>query len=878
MRTENEHTIFLKDYAPTPYRIVAVDMDFKITEAVTRVRTQMTIEPRPETAPGTSLVLDGDGLTLESIAIDGLPMMLSDYATDDNGLTVVEPPFRRFVLETEVNLTPETNTKLMGLYRSSGTWCTQCEPEGFRRITYYLDRPDILAPFKVRITAPRDVAPVLLSNGNLIDKGDAGDGTHFALWEDPFPKPAYLFALVAGDLGSITDTFTTMSGRKVDLAIYCTHGKEAECAYAMDSLKRSMVWDEKRFGCEYDLDVFNIVAVSDFNFGAMENKGLNIFNDKLVFALPETASDANYANIERVIAHEYFHNWTGNRITCRDWFQLCLKEGLTVYRDQEFSSDERSRPVQRIHDVENLRITQFPEDGGPLAHPPRPDHYREINNFYTTTVYQKGSEVVRMLATLLGEAGFRKGMDLYFERHDGEATTIEAFLKVFEDATGTDLGQFSRWYLNAGTPAVTASDSYDAASQTYTLTLSQKTAPTPGQPDKPPFVIPVKFGLIGPNGSPMGWSGVTGGTVQDDLIVLDGDSVTLTFTGVANRPVPSLFRGFSAPIKLATNLTQQDLLFLARHDSDPFNRWDALQTVSTQLMAAAATGRQPEGADVDALRQAIIDTLEDPALDHAFKAQVIAMPDETVIARQIGKDVDPGAVAATRAALIRAIVGPIVDRLAALHAELTLNEPYSPDAAQAGRRSLRNGLLSLLTAGSDRGASLAEAQYQAAGNMTDRYAALAISAQNWTSAAQALLGDFRARFSGDPLVFDKWLVASSQAPDDGVIERLRAILAAPDFPRTNPNRLRALLGSFVMTNPAQFARGDGLGFRFVAEAAAEIDKVNPQVAARILTGFRILPLLEAGRREAGRNALEALKNQHTLSRNTGDIVDRILAG
>jgi aminopeptidase N len=438
-------------------------------------------------------------------------------------------------------------------------------------------------------------------------------------------------------------------------------------------------------------------------------------------------------------------------------------------------------------------------------------------------------------------------MDLYFERHDGEATTIEAFLKVFEDATGTDLGQFSRWYLNAGTPAVTASDSYDAASQTYTLTLSQKTAPTPGQPDKPPFVIPVKFGLIGPNGSPMGWSGVTGGTVQDDLIVLDGDSVTLTFTGVANRPVPSLFRGFSAPIKLATNLTQQDLLFLARHDSDPFNRWDALQTVSTQLMAAAATGRQPEGADVDALRQAIIDTLEDPALDHAFKAQVIAMPDETVIARQIGKDVDPGAVAATRAALIRAIVGPIVDRLAALHAELTLNEPYSPDAAQAGRRSLRNGLLSLLTAGSDRGASLAEAQYQAAGNMTDRYAALAISAQNWT-------------------------------PDDGVIERLRAILAAPDFPRTNPNRLRALLGSFVMTNPAQFARGDGLGFRFVAEAAAEIDKVNPQVAARILTGFRILPLLEAGRREAGRNALEALKNQHTLSRNTGDIVDRILAG
>jgi aminopeptidase N len=878
MRTETEHTIFLKDYAPTPYSIVAVDMDFKITEAGTRVRTQMTIEPRPETAPGTSLVLDGDGLTLQSIAIDGLPLMLSGYATDDNGLTVVEPPFRRFVLETEVNLTPETNTKLMGLYRSSGTWCTQCEPEGFRRITYYLDRPDILAPFKVRITAPRDIAPVLLSNGNLIDKGDAGDGTHFALWEDPFPKPAYLFALVAGDLGSITDTFTTVSGRKVDLAIYCTHGKEAECAYAMDSLKRSMEWDEKRFGREYDLDVFNIVAVSDFNFGAMENKGLNIFNDKLVFALPETASDANYANIERVIAHEYFHNWTGNRITCRDWFQLCLKEGLTVYRDQEFSSDERSRPVQRIHDVENLRITQFPEDGGPLAHPPRPDRYREINNFYTTTVYQKGAEVVRMLATLLGEAGFRKGMDLYFERHDGEATTIEAFLKVFEDATSTDLSQFSRWYLNAGTPDVTASDSYDAASQTYTLTLTQKTAPTPNQPDKPPFVIPVKFGLIGPNGSPMGWAGVTGGTVKDDLIVLDGDSVTLTFSGVANRPVPSLLRGFSAPVKLTTNLTQQDLLFLARHDSDPFNRWDALQTVATQLLSAAATGDAPVSSNVDALRQAIVDTLNDPTLDHAFKAQVIAMPDETVIARRIGRDVDPNAVAEARRALIRAIVEPVAEHLETLHAQLHVIEPYSPDAAQAGRRSLRNGLLSLLTAGSNRGAALAEAQYHAASNMTDRYAALAISARNWTQAAPALLGDFRTRFGGDPLVLDKWLVASSQAPDDAAIERLRAILAAPDFPRTNPNRLRALLGSFVMSNPAQFARADGLGFRFITEAAAEIDKVNPQVAARVLTGFRILPLLESGRREAGRAALEALKSQHTLSRNTGDIVDRILAG
>ncbi|WEJ32342.1 aminopeptidase N [Devosia sp. SD17-2] len=878
MRTDTEHTIFLRDYAPTPYRIISVDLDFKITEETTRVRAQLTIEPRDGTEPGTPLVLDGDGISLDSIAIDGAPLVLAAYAADENGLTLVEPPHRRFVLETEVLLRPETNSKLMGLYRSSGTWCTQCEPEGFRRITYYLDRPDILAPFKVRITAPKSVAPVLLSNGNLLEAGEAGDGMHYVVWEDPFPKPAYLFALVAGDLGSIHDSFTTMSGRKVDLAIYCTHGKESECLYAMDSLKRSMAWDEKRFGREYDLDVFNIVAVSDFNFGAMENKGLNIFNDKLVFASPETASDANYASIERVIAHEYFHNWTGNRITCRDWFQLCLKEGLTVYRDQEFSSDERSRPVQRIHDVENLRVTQFPEDGGPLAHPPRPDRYREINNFYTTTVYQKGSEVVRMLATILGEEGFRKGMDLYFDRHDGDATTIEAFIAVFEEANGVELGQFSRWYTEAGTPEVTATEDYDAATQTYRLTLTQKTNPTPNQPEKAPFVIPVRFGLIGPNGSDMGWSAVSGGTVKDDLIILDQDSVTLTFEGIANKPVPSLFRGFSAPVKLHSGLGQEELLFLARHDVDPFNRWDALQSVSTHLLAEAAEGRAWDNGNIDALRQALLDTLNDANLDDAFKAQAIGIPDETDIARHIGRDVDPDAIAQARAAFITALVAPMAGTLEALFASLAIHEAYSPGASQTGRRSLRTALLSLLVAGSDIGAALAERLYANAGNMTERYAALAISVRNWTPDAQALLGDFRTRYSGDLLVFDKWLVASAQAKDDGLIERMRTILAAPDFPRTNPNRLRSLLGSFVMNNPAQFTRLDASGFRFICEAVTEIDKVNPQVAARILTGFRILPMLEQRRRSAGRAALESLKNQDGLSRNTQDILERILAG
>lgn len=878
MRTESEQTIYLKDYAPTPYRIVSVELDFKILEESTRVRAQLTVEPREGTAPGTPLVLDGDELKLDSIALDGAPLMQSAYASDANSLTLVEPPHKRFVLETEVTLNPAANTKLMGLYRSSGTWCTQCEPEGFRRITYYLDRPDVLAPFKVRMSAPRSVAPVLLANGNLVEQGETGDGMHFAVWEDPFLKPAYLFALVAGDLGSIKDSFTTMSGRKVELGIYCTPGKEAECAYAMDSLIRSMAWDERRFGREYDLDVFNIVAVSDFNFGAMENKGLNIFNDRLVFAKPETATDANYHGIERVIAHEYFHNWTGNRITCRDWFQLCLKEGLTVFRDQEFTSDERSRPVQRIHDVQNLRTSQFPEDGGPLAHPPRPDNYREINNFYTTTVYQKGAEIVRMLATMLGEAGFRKAMDLYFERHDGDATTIEAFIKVFEDSSGRDLSQFATWYLQAGTPQVKVSDSYDAASQSYTLTLGQTNDPTPGEPTKKPLLIPVRFGLIGPNGSPLGWTGVSGGTVEDDLILFDSDSITLTFEGVANKPVPSLFRGFSAPVKLSTNLSQDDLLFLARHDSDPFNRWDALQTASTALIADAAQGEPWSEDDMDALRAALVDTLENAELDDAFKALALDIPAETVVGRHIGKDVDPDAVAAARKNLVTELVTPVVAKLTDAYEALTSDELFSPDAAQAGRRSLRNGLLSLLTTGSDRGAALAANQFEVATNMTDRYAAMAISVRNWTSEASALLGAFRTQFAGDPLVFDKWLTASAQAPDEAVIERMRATLAAPDFPKTNPNRLRSLLGSFVMANPVQFTRVDGAGFRFITEAVAEIDKVNPQVASRVLTGFRVLPILEASRREAGMAALQALKEQHKLSRNVGEILDRILAG
>jgi aminopeptidase N len=879
MRAENEHTIFLKDYAPSPYVIEKVELDVRVQPGSAAVRSLLTIAPREGTAPGTPLQLDGDELKLKSIAIDGLPLALTAYTATPTLLTISEPPHRRFVLETEVALEPEKNVRLMGLYRSNGTWCTQCEPEGFRRITYYLDRPDVLATFRVRMAADPTLAPVLLANGNLIEEGEDPDGMHFAVWDDPHPKPAYLFAMVAGDLGSIHDSFTTASGRKVALGIYCEHGKENECLYAMDSLKRSMAWDERRFGREYDLDVFNIVAVSDFNFGAMENKGLNIFNDKLVFAKPESATDADYASIEGVIAHEYFHNWTGNRITCRDWFQLCLKEGLTVYRDQEFSMDERSRPVARIEDVRNLRAIQFPEDGGPLAHPARPDQYREINNFYTATVYEKGAEIVRMLATLLGEAGFRKGMDLYFERHDGEATTIEAFLEVFEDANQVDLSQFGKWYLQAGTPEVTVADRFDPATQTYELSLTQKTDPTPGQPEKAPMVLPVKFGLIGPNGSPMGWSKVSGGEVRDDLIMMNSEAVTLRFEGVPNRPVPSLFRQFSAPVKIVSGATEHDRLFLARHDSDPFNRWQALQDVAMALMVDAVGGKAWNEPQIDALAQALYDTIASKSLDPAFKAHALALPNESLVARTIGANVDPDRIQAVRNELLAGIASRISGALEQIYLTNDSRLAYSPDFQQAGRRAMKNAALAVLVqGGNEHGPKLAREQYERALNMTDRFAALSAVVLAWTPDAPALLGDFRTMYTADPLVFDKWLALNAIAPDPAALDRIKALLADPNFPRNNPNRLRALVGTFGMNNPTQFARPDGAGFRFLTEFVADVDKRNPQVAARVLTAFRVWQSFEPTRRTEAEKALKSLQESGELSRNTADILARMLGG
>ncbi|MEP0453873.1 MAG: aminopeptidase N, partial [Roseibium sp.] len=543
MRPETAVAIHLEDYAPAPYQIDTVDLDIQLSPRSTDVFARLAVRRHEDTDPGAPLELDGDELELVGLTLDGMPLLENAYSATPSKLTVNAPPEEPFILEIKTRIDPDTNTELMGLYRSSGTYCTQCEAEGFRRITYFLDRPDVLSVYTTRIEARKGDAPILLGNGNPVNAGDLpGTDRHFSVWHDPHPKPSYLFAMVAGDLAHVADTFVTTSGRKVDLKIYVEHGREDRCAWAMDSLKRSMKWDEDVFGCEYDLDVFNIVAVSDFNMGAMENKGLNIFNDKYVLADPETATDQDYANIEAVIAHEYFHNWTGNRITCRDWFQLCLKEGLTVFRDQEFSSDMRSRAVKRIADVRLLKSHQFPEDAGPLAHPVRPRKYTEINNFYTATVYEKGAEVVRMLKTLLGPDGFRKGMDLYLERHDVDATTIEAFLVCFSEATATDLGQFARWYDQAGTPQVEVKSHYDTRAGELTLDISQSIAPLPGQASSEPAVIPLRFGLVGPNGEDMSFDRVTGARLQEDVLILEEQNQSVTFTGLKSRPVVSLLR------------------------------------------------------------------------------------------------------------------------------------------------------------------------------------------------------------------------------------------------------------------------------------------------------------------------------------------------
>jgi aminopeptidase N len=883
MRHPPHEAIRLSDYRPADFLIDTVDLDILLHKTKARVTARLALRRNPKGRAGTPLALDGDDLLLRGVKLDGRALGAQEYEATPDRLTLHAVPGAPFTLEIETQIDPSANTQLSGLYRSGSAYCTQCEAEGFRRITYFLDRPDVLSVYTTRIEAEKSEAPVLLSNGNPLDAGDvAGTTRHYAVWHDPFPKPSYLFALVGGDLGSIHRGFTTCSGREVKLAIYVEHGKEERAHYAMDALARSMRWDEQAFGREYDLDVFNIVAVSDFNMGAMENKGLNIFNDKYVLASPTVATDDDYAGIEGVIAHEYFHNWTGNRITCRDWFQLCLKEGLTVFRDQEFSSDQRSRAVERIGNVRGLRLAQFPEDAGPLAHPVRPDAYQEINNFYTSTVYEKGAEIVRMLKTLIGDAAFRRGMDLYFERFDGTAATVEDFLSCFAESSGRDLSHFAQWYSQAGTPLVTVNSDYDATAKSLTLTLSQQTPPTPGQTEKQPQLIPIALALFGENGEKLDLESNDASETEcaRGLIELTTTLREITFLNVASRPVASLLRGFSAPVRLEPAPAPRELERLLTHDDDAFNRWQAAQSLA--LRSIFARIESPRGAGAPGDDRAFIGALrrlvETSDADPAFAAQALELPSEIDLAREVGHDVDPDILFAARQSLRAALGRELAPALEDAYARLSDAGPYSPDAASAGRRALRNAALDLIAAGdAARGGELARAQFDAAGNMTDRLAALAVLAHIGGEAREAAFARFYEQFAGDALVIDKWFALQARIPEAATTARVHRLMEHADFSYGNPNRLRSLIGAFANGNPTRFHALDGSGYALLERVVIDVDPKNPQIAARLLSALRSWRTLEAKRRGLAEQTLRRIAAAANLSADTSDIANRALS-
>jgi aminopeptidase N len=877
MKTAEPRATHLKDYAPPPYRIPEIALDFSLDGKATRVKATMKVERRASSQQ--PLVLDGNRLKLISVAVDGTPLDASAYIADNDSLTLNAPP-AQFTLEIVTEIAPAENTALDGLYMSSGIYCTQCEPEGFRCITYFLDRPDNLAKFETRIEADK-TAPVLLSNGNLIESGDLAGGRHFARWRDPFPKPSYLFALVAGDLGHISDTYMTLTGRAIDLRVYVEHGNEARAEYAMDSLKRAMRWDEEAYGREYDLDIFMIVAVSAFNFGAMENKGLNIFNDKVLLASPQTATDDDYARIESVVGHEYFHNWTGDRITCRDWFQLSLKEGLTVFREAGFAGDMRSHAVRRITDVKDLRLRQFQEDAGPLAHPVQPQSYITIDNFYTATVYEKGAEIIGMLRTILSPDIFRKGMDLYFERHDGEAATVEDFVRCFEDVSGRKLDQFRLWYSQAGTPEVRADGAYDAAGKTYALSLSQRVPPTPGQPEKKPMHIPLALGLIGRGSGkplPLTLAGENETGPQERVLELTAREQRFVFTGVDEEPVLSIGRRFSAPVIIRTSADAKTRAFLMRRDSDSFNRWEAGQQLSIDALLAMIRSiqmGQTARADVTYI-EALGGVLMRAEEDHAFTALMLVPPSESELALAM-TPIDPEAIHAARNALIRAVADAHRPALMALYSKLESSGPFSPDATSAGRRSLRNSVLRFLTAADDEGAAgLADSHYRAATNMTEMTAGLAALARMANPKRDAAFAHFHDRFRNDPLVLDKWMGLQAMSPQPDTVERVRALMSHPVFSLKNPNRVRALIGAFAIGNPLRFHDRSGAGYRLVREVVQTLDGLNPQTAARMAAAFETWRRYDSERQRLMRAELEAIASGTGLSANLYEMVTKML--
>ena len=893
MRDASPQVTYLKDYSPPAFRISSVALDVHVEAGEARVHARLAVKREKAGAP---LVLDGGDLELLEVRIDGKALEPSRYEADASHLAIAEVP-DAFTLDTVVRFDPWKNTKLEGLYATASGLVTQCEAQGFRRITYFIDRPDVMATYTVTICADKARFPRLLANGNLVASGEGapGDwfagpgaqGCHWARWHDPFPKPSYLFAMVAANLDLLEDRFATASGKNALLQVYVEPGKLDQAGFAMQALKRCMRWDEDVFGLELDLERFMIVAVSDFNAGAMENKGLNIFNTKYILPRSDTATDHDYFAVDKVIAHEYFHNWTGNRVTCRDWFQLSLKEGLTVYRDQEYSADEYSRPVVRIQEVRDLRARQFPEDAGPMAHSVRPESYEEINNFYTATVYDKGAEVVRMYAALLGKEGFRKGMDLYFQRHDGQAVTCDDFRAAMADANGVDLAQFARWYSQAGTPLVEIRGEYDGAAEIYRLHVKQACPPTPGQPQKEPFVVPLAVGLVDLDGRDLPINIDSGSLFRAPradqgrtaVLALTKAEQTFEFRQVPEQPVPSLLRGFSAPVRVRFDYSDSELTHLMAYDSDAFNRWEAGQALAIRILLkgveAIRAGREMEipAHFVEAMGRILSDGSKDPA----FAAEALQLPSESYLAECM-EVADPDAIHIARIRLIREIATRYRTRFEGAFRHFTVPGAYSPDAAPAGRRALRNAALSYVTTIDDATSrALAFLELRRAENMTDAMAALACLTDSAGAERERALSMFYDKWKGEALVVDKWFRVQAGSWLPGTLERVKALTRHPAFDMKNPNRARSLLHAFAMENPLHFHAADGSGYRWVAEQVVALDKLNPQVASRLARTFDRWRKYDAGRQGHARAALESIRGAAGLSGNVGEVVGRALA-
>ena len=857
--------ILRRDYRPPAWAVPTIHLDVDLDPAATRVRARLDVTRNPAAeAPRDALALDGaPGMRPLSVAVDGRALGDGDWRIVDDQL-LIDLPGDAHVIETEVLIAPDKNTQLMGLYASGGLLCTQCEAQGFRRITFFPDRPDVLSRYSVRMTADRAAYPVLLANGDMVADGDAGAGRHWAEWSDPFPKPCYLFAMVAGDLQVNGDVFTTMSGRTVELGIWVREADLPRTDHAMAALKAAMAWDERVYGREYDLGVFNIVAVADFNFGAMENKGLNIFNSRYILADPETATDADYDAIAGVVAHEYFHNWSGNRVTCRDWFQLSLKEGFTVFRDQQFSADQGSAAVKRIEDVRVLRAAQFPEDAGPLAHPIRPDSYMEISNFYTATIYNKGAEIIRMMHSILGADGFRQGSDLYFDRNDGTAATCEDFVRAMEDANGADFADFRRWYSQAGTPRLRATLTHDAGTARATLTLEQTVPPTPGQPDKQPMPLPLRLALFGArSAAPI---------VPERVHVLDQQRAEILFEGVDEPPVLSINRGFSAPVVVETNRTTADLAFLSAHDDDPFARFEAMQQLMVETLIAAIDGRPADTAPVIA---AIRGTLADDTLDPAFVAEAVMLPSESFLGDQLAV-IDPAAIRRARETLRGQIGRDLADDWRVAYAATAANRfEYTP--ASKGARRLRSVALAYLAAGGAADApARALTQFEGADNMTDRIGALGVLANGTEPERDVALAAFHARYQDDALVLDKWFTTQALSAREDTPEAVEALAAHADFTLSNPNRMRSLVGAFA-ANQYAFHHPSGRGYRFVADMILQADPLNPQSAARLVGPFGRWRRLEPARSALMKAELERITATPGLSKDVFEQASKSLA-